>query len=208
MTFTSEGSILEWRGEGETLRIEPWGTDSVRIRSSKKMPISEQNWGLLGEHHEPGQAVRVEISEDQSLATLTNGNITVTAHAFKEGNAGAGHTESLCELSFSKADGTEPLPGNAAARRPETARTQVQPNGRRQSTDRSDIPIPPKMSIFTVWANTSNPTWISKDAPSNLRTAIPKHQSPSWYRQPATDSSGTTPPSAPPNSAKPHAVGR
>ena len=66
MTFTSEGSILEWRGEGETLRIEPWGTDSVRIRSSKKMPISEQNWGLLGEHHEPGQAVRVEISEDQS----------------------------------------------------------------------------------------------------------------------------------------------
>ena len=107
MTFTSEGSILEWRGEGETLRIEPWGTDSVRIRSSKKMPISEQNWGLLGEHHEPGQAVRVEISEDQSLATLTNGNITVTAHAFKEGNAGAGHTESLCELSFSKADGTE-----------------------------------------------------------------------------------------------------
>ena len=107
MTFTSEGSILEWRGEGETLRIEPWGTDSVRIRSSKKMPISEQNWGLLGEHHEPGQAVRVEISEDQSLATLTNGNIAVTAHAFKEGNAGAGHTESLCELSFSKADGTE-----------------------------------------------------------------------------------------------------
>lgn len=55
MTFTSEGSILEWRGEGETLRIEPWGTDSVRIRSSKKMPISEQNWGLLGEHHDPAK---------------------------------------------------------------------------------------------------------------------------------------------------------
>lgn len=171
------------------------------------MPISEQNWGLLGEHHEPGQAVRVEISEDQSLATLTNGNITVTAHAFKEGNAGAGHTESLCELSFSKADGTElfqEMPQHGALKL--HARKFSPTDGGNQRIEATFLS--PKMSIFTVWANTSNPTWISKDAPSNLRTAIPKHQSPSWYRQPATDSSGTTPPSAPPNSAKPHAVGR
>lgn len=107
MGMKSDGRALEWRGEGETLRIEPWGADSVRIRASKKMPIDDVNWGLLDEHHEPEDAVKAVIDESAGIATLTNGNLVVTAHMFREGNPGAGHTESLCELSFSTADGVE-----------------------------------------------------------------------------------------------------
>lgn len=28
------GDALEWRAKGETLRIEPWGRDSVRVRAT------------------------------------------------------------------------------------------------------------------------------------------------------------------------------
>lgn len=107
MGMKIDGHALEWRGEGETLRIEPWGVDSVRIRASKKMPIDNTNWGLLDEHHEARDAVAVSIDENAGVATLTNGNLVVTAHMFREDNPGAGHTESLCELSFSTVDGKE-----------------------------------------------------------------------------------------------------
>ena len=107
MGMKIDGHALEWRGEGETLRIESWGVDSVRIRASKKMPIDNTNWGLLDEHHEARDAVAVSIDENAGVATLTNGNLVVTAHMFREDNPGAGHTESLCELSFSTVDGKE-----------------------------------------------------------------------------------------------------
>ncbi|OZG61457.1 family 31 glucosidase [Bifidobacterium lemurum] len=106
MAFRTDGRTLEWRGEGETLRVEPWGADSMRVRAAKKMPIAEINWGLLDEHHEPEGAIAVEIDDERGVATVSNGNIVVTAKAFREGNPGAGHTENLCELSFAKADGT------------------------------------------------------------------------------------------------------
>ena len=107
MAFHSDGRSIRWRGEGETLLIEPWGANSVRVRASKKMPIDPGlNWGLLDEHHEPEGSISISIDEAAGIATLTNGELVVTAHAWKEPNPSAGHTEGLCELSFAKADGT------------------------------------------------------------------------------------------------------
>ena len=105
--FKIDGNALIWRGEGETLRVEPWGANSVRVRASKKMPVDSKSWGLLDEHREPAGAASIAIDGESNIATLTNGGIIVTARAFREGNPGAGHTESLCELSFAKPDGTE-----------------------------------------------------------------------------------------------------
>lgn len=33
VTFTIDDDALNWTGDGEYLRIEPWGTNSVRVRS-------------------------------------------------------------------------------------------------------------------------------------------------------------------------------
>ena len=108
MALRTDGRTLEWRGEGETLRIEPWGEDSVRVRASKKMPIdSTLDWGLLAEHAEPEGAVTVSIDKTKGVGTLTNGDLTVVARTVREDNLGAGHTESLCELAFLDADGNE-----------------------------------------------------------------------------------------------------
>ena len=37
LTFAIDGDALLWTGDGEYLRIEPWGKNSVRVRASKCM---------------------------------------------------------------------------------------------------------------------------------------------------------------------------
>ena len=32
--FSEDGAALEWRGGHETVRIEPWGPDSLRVRGT------------------------------------------------------------------------------------------------------------------------------------------------------------------------------
>ena len=35
MPFDREPNALIWRGRHETLRIEPWGADSLRVRATQ-----------------------------------------------------------------------------------------------------------------------------------------------------------------------------
>ena len=42
LTFAIDGDALLWTGDGEYLRIEPWGKNSVRVRASKMHEIQEQ----------------------------------------------------------------------------------------------------------------------------------------------------------------------
>lgn len=34
-SFTIDGNALIWTGDGETLRVEPWGENSVRVRATR-----------------------------------------------------------------------------------------------------------------------------------------------------------------------------
>ena len=44
---TEDGKALLWTGDGEYLRIEPWG-QGLRVRASMMSPISlGQDWALL-----------------------------------------------------------------------------------------------------------------------------------------------------------------
>lgn len=40
-TFREHGGALEWSGRQETLRVEPWGPDAVRVRARLGGPILE-----------------------------------------------------------------------------------------------------------------------------------------------------------------------
>ena len=80
-TFTIDGQALKWTGDGEYLRIEPWGTDSIRVRSSQMHEPEDPDWALLRDHHESADAVHISIDDQQGQATITNGSLMVKAQA-------------------------------------------------------------------------------------------------------------------------------
>lgn len=61
LTFAIDGDALLWTGDGEYLRIEPWGKNSVRVRASKMHEIQEQEGALLPQTIRP-QTVTTMVS--------------------------------------------------------------------------------------------------------------------------------------------------
>ena len=75
--FSEEGPRLVRRFDGETLWIEPWGSDSLRVRATRQARMGEEPWALL----EP-QPTASEIAIGDNTATITNGRITATVDEF------------------------------------------------------------------------------------------------------------------------------
>ena len=84
MIFTREGNALLARRMGETLRIEPWGKDALRVRATMLPAIEDVDWALT---EVPGPAdARIEIGEEphrvgdgtmdaRPVASIANGRI-------------------------------------------------------------------------------------------------------------------------------------
>jgi len=68
--FTQIGDGLEWENEGELFRIEPFGQNTLRFRSSKSLKISDEIWNILSQ---PGTKPVIEILEGKAI--ISNGNI-------------------------------------------------------------------------------------------------------------------------------------
>ncbi|MDD3503654.1 MAG: hypothetical protein PHE63_06170, partial [Eubacteriales bacterium] len=45
--FERDGDRLIFRYDAETLWIEPWGDNSLRVRSTKKPEMPDRDWALL-----------------------------------------------------------------------------------------------------------------------------------------------------------------
>lgn len=83
MEFKAENGVLTARTNGEILRIEPWGRDSFRVRSTKLRDFTGRDWALT-EAPEKTEAT-VEISSESynegygesetPYAFITNGRI-------------------------------------------------------------------------------------------------------------------------------------
>ncbi len=72
ITIINNNSILFERRD-ETMLIETYGLNCIRVRSSKNARLSDEKWTLL----DPLDNARPEISGDDKHATLTNGDISV-----------------------------------------------------------------------------------------------------------------------------------
>ncbi|MGQ9682489.1 MAG: glycoside hydrolase family 31 protein [Anaerolineae bacterium] len=71
MAFSTTGNgVLLWRHEHETLRIEPWGTDGLRVRARVHGEILDEPHALLPLDTPPG-----EISLAEDGAAVRNGRI-------------------------------------------------------------------------------------------------------------------------------------
>lgn len=70
MLFASNTDMLVARDAGEQLRIEAWGTDALRVRSTCNASFSEANGGLLPAN----SSARVAIEEHG--AVIQNGRVS------------------------------------------------------------------------------------------------------------------------------------
>jgi len=102
VVFASENGALVCRFGGETLRIEPWGADALRVRARPGREVVAPHVSALLPPA-PGTA-RVEIRARE--ATITRGRLTARARLV--GRIGADVKRELV-LSFHDADGRELL---------------------------------------------------------------------------------------------------
>lgn len=70
--FFIENNSLVWRGNGETLMIQPWGPNSLRLRSRMMGDILNEDFALLPNPPAHGP-VQIEVEEQQ--ASIVNGKI-------------------------------------------------------------------------------------------------------------------------------------
>ncbi|MFD3588493.1 TIM-barrel domain-containing protein [Streptomyces sp. NPDC058683] len=92
-TFRERDGALEWSGRQETLRIEPWGPDAVRVRARLGGPVLDGLPGaLLDEPPATGSTVKIADGEGR----LTVGGLTVEVSA--EGLVRFLRTDDLSEI--------------------------------------------------------------------------------------------------------------
>lgn len=77
--FVCEERALFVRHQGETLRIEPWGKDSLRIRATMYPRFSGENWALS--EKVTSLPADISVSEDGSTAEIRNGRISIVVNA-------------------------------------------------------------------------------------------------------------------------------
>ena len=84
MQFCRDGSALVAMQGGETLRIEPWGKDSLRVRATMMSSFTDRAWALTEEPEATEPEIRIyeierhtEYDTDETLpeASIANGRI-------------------------------------------------------------------------------------------------------------------------------------
>ena len=99
-TVTNDGHGLAWTGDGEYLRIDPWGVDSVRVRAAKMHEPLDLDFALERPASGTSDQTTVSIDAEADAAELVNGEITVRAAAKHWRYGSSGYEEFRCVLSF------------------------------------------------------------------------------------------------------------
>jgi alpha-D-xyloside xylohydrolase len=97
--FEKIGTRLVWRLKEQTLWVEPWGKDSIRIRTTTLAEMPQRDWSLL-----PPKKSSVKISIEPNATKLANGKLTATIDA-KSGRVRffkTGSNEPLVEEIFAR----------------------------------------------------------------------------------------------------------
>lgn len=72
-TMRAEGGALIYEYNGETLRVEPWGGDSLRVRSAMMGEIADTDFALLPAPQDGSAECRITLGEAES--SIQNGRI-------------------------------------------------------------------------------------------------------------------------------------
>jgi alpha-D-xyloside xylohydrolase len=67
--FTQDGNhALMWRGFGETLRIEAWGRDGLRVRATRNSAFTGRDWALLPLESAPAAVIDIFVANAEADA--------------------------------------------------------------------------------------------------------------------------------------------
>ncbi len=80
MFFSQQNGTLIGKRQGETLRIEPWGRDSLRIRSTMYPDFTGNNWALTEKVDAITCDIKIVENEEGCYAEVTNGRIKATVN--------------------------------------------------------------------------------------------------------------------------------
>ena len=75
MSFKKTAGALIFTKGNETLKIEAWGKDSLRVRSTLEPEFTKNDWGLSEPVKAKGSPV-IKIDEEKNCASITNGKLT------------------------------------------------------------------------------------------------------------------------------------
>ncbi|HAP03579.1 MAG TPA: family 31 glucosidase, partial [Lachnospiraceae bacterium] len=81
MIFKEEKNALIASRQGEIIRIEAWGRDSVRIRSTMNHEFTGNVWALTEKPETSSTSVRFEKDTEGEKAFFSNGRIEVTINS-------------------------------------------------------------------------------------------------------------------------------
>lgn len=92
--FRSDGSRLVWTLREQTLWVEPWGRDALRVRSTVLPEMPLRDWSVL-----PAAEVPVQIEVGADAAEIRNGRLVarVNAHSGRIQFFKSGRSEPLVE---------------------------------------------------------------------------------------------------------------
>ena len=75
--FTNNDNALLFKYDSETLRIEAWGPNALRIRATHESSFPSENWALTEAF--PHSSPTVHIGEgEKAMASISNGKITAS----------------------------------------------------------------------------------------------------------------------------------
>lgn len=74
--FTQDANRLTYTYDHETLTLEPWGPNALRIRATKCAAMPSEAWAL--DEPVPSLTPAIEIAADAQTATITNGLVRAT----------------------------------------------------------------------------------------------------------------------------------
>ncbi|TCV98356.1 hypothetical protein EDC52_103448 [Biostraticola tofi] len=72
----AEKNRILWHFDQQTLVIEPWGDNSLRVRATCRPELNDKLWALLP----PGKQPQSTISQGSESLTLRNGDISATVN--------------------------------------------------------------------------------------------------------------------------------
>lgn len=80
MRFTKQGNSLCIQHQTEQIRIEPWGKNALRVRATKSMALTGNNWALTESLSPTDQTSEIMINGKES-ADITNGRLRIHSNA-------------------------------------------------------------------------------------------------------------------------------
>ncbi|HEY3436208.1 MAG TPA: TIM-barrel domain-containing protein [Actinotalea sp.] len=94
-TFEARPDGVVWRGDGETLLVQAWGPNSLRVRATQGTAVLDTDYALL----QP-VAVPVDVAVDGEVATLRNGRITAVLRARRFLDVQLGYEVGRCTVEY------------------------------------------------------------------------------------------------------------